>query len=329
MKNQNLLVCYINIMQTLLITFSFSLMFLVISANLLLRFIERFAGRIKISPLIIGSTIIAIGTSLPEASVAVSAIAQNAIDISFGDIVGSNIANICLVLGLGIFLFPVRIGTTKTQRNNLIMLLVTAYFIGLLFVPFQLRKSLGLLLIVFYIAFLVVETIWGEIGRLKEDKKALAKLSTKKGSPIVYLLGILASLAGLLVSSHYLVSTVISFSKLFDVSEEIIGLSIVALGTSLPELATTIVSGVDKDWKLLFGDLQGSNIFNLSVIGAALLVTSKIDYQIPITPLIMLAFATLSIIFLSYKYEGRNIPRLYGLGYLALYGFYIFRIYQV
>lgn len=316
-------------MQTLLITFSFSLMVLIVSANLLLRFIEKFAGRIKISPLIIGATIIAIGTSLPEASVAVSAIAQNAIDISFGDIIGSNIANICLVLGLGIFLFPVRVGTEKTQRNNLIMLLVTTFFVGLLFVPFQLRKGLAALLIVFYIAFLVIETVWGELGRLKEDKKALAKMAVKKGNPLVFLLGMLGSLAALLVSSHYLVKTVISFSQLFNINEEIIGLSIVAVGTSLPELATTVVSGVDKDWKLLYGDLQGSNIFNLSVIGGLLLISSKIDYQIPFTPLAVLAIATLSIIYLSRRYEGTHIPRIYGLAYLGLYAFYILRIYQI
>lgn len=316
-------------MQTLLITFSFSLMILIVSANLLLRFIEKFAGRIKISPLIVGATIIAVGTSLPEASVAISAIAQNAIEISYGDVIGSNIANICLVLGLGILLFPVRVGTEKTQKNNIIMLLVTAYFIGLLFVPFQLRKGLGVLLVVFYIAFLVIEIIWGEIGRLKEDKKALAKMSVKSGNPLVFLLGMLGSLAALLISSHFLVGAVVTFSKLFDINEEVIGLSIVAVGTSLPELATTIVSGVDKDWKLLYGALQGSNIFNLSVIGALLLISSKIDYHIPVTPLVVLAVATLSVIYLSRKYEGTHIPRPFGLAFLGLYAFYILKIYQI
>lgn len=315
--------------QTLLITFSLSLMFLIVSANFLLKFIEKFSGKIKISPLIIGATLIAIGTSLPETSVAVSAIAQNAIDISFGDIIGSNIANICLVIGLGILLFPIRIGTEKTQRNNIIMFLVTAYFIALLFLPFHLRRGLGALLVFFYVAFLIIETIWGEIGRRKEDKKALAKLRVRGGSTLAYLVGIVASLGGLLASSHFLVGSVINFSKIFNINEEVIGLSIVAIGTSLPELATTIVSGIDKDWKLLYGDIQGSNIYNLSIIGALLLIASKIDYKIPPVPIIILAVATVSIIYLSHKYEGTNIPRLYGLAYLGLYAFYIFRIYHL
>lgn len=316
-------------MPILLLTFSLSLMFLIISANFLLKFIEKFSKRIKISPLIIGATLIAIGTSLPETFVAVSSVAQNAADISYGDILGSNIANICLVLGLGILLFPVRVGTEKTQRNNIIMLLTTAYFIGVLLAPPEWRKTLGVFPVLFYIVFLIIEIIWGEIGRFKEDKKALAKMPSSRGSTALYLVGILASMGGLLISSHFLVSSVISLSKAFNISEAIIGLSIVAIGTSLPELATTIVSGIDKDWKLLYGDIQGSNIYNLSIIGAFLLTFSNTDYQISPATLIVLSISTISIIYLSYKYEGSHIPRYYGLGYLALYVFYILRIYNV
>ena len=314
-------------MQYQFLTFSFSLIFLIVSANLLLKFIEKFAGRIKISPLVIGATIIAIGTSLPETFVAFSSLAQNAADISLGDIIGSNIANISLVLGLGILLFPVRIGTEKTQRNNLVMLLSTAAFVGLFLIPPEYRRMLGVLLIIFYATFLIMETVWGETGRQKEDKKALSKLSTRKGNALVYFLGILASIAGLIISSRYLVASVIYFSKLFNISGEIIGLSVVALGTSLPELATTIASGINKDWKLLYGDVQGSNIYNLSIIGAILFLSGKMNYNPPIYPLVILCLATLTIIYLSKKYGGTNIPRVYGLLYLGLYAFYIAKIY--
>lgn len=314
-------------MQTHILGFLLSLVFLIISANLLLKFIEKFAGRIKISPLIIGATIVAVGTSLPETFVAISSISQNAADISLGDIIGSNIANIALILGLGIFLFPVRIGTEKTQRNNLIMLIVSALFILLFLLPQDYRKIASILLIVFYGFFIIMESFWGKDGRNHEDKKALSKISTNKGSTVIYLLGIIGSLAGLMFSSHFLVESVIYFSRILKISEEIIGLSIVAVGTSLPELATTIASGFKKDWKLLYGDIQGSNIFNLSIIGAILFATGKINNTLPIYPLITLAVATISIIYLSRKYEGKYIPRIYGLIYLLLYSFYIIKIY--
>ncbi|HJY98386.1 MAG TPA: sodium:calcium antiporter [Patescibacteria group bacterium] len=312
----------------LLVTFSFSLMFLIASSSFLLKFIEKFSGRIKISPLVVGATVVAIGTSLPETFVAFSSIAQKAVDISFGDVVGANIANICLTIGLGILLFPVRFGTQKTQRNNYIMILVTAYFIALMFIPPPLRKGLAVLSIAFYAVFLIVETVWGEIGRKKEDRKALAKLATKNGSVVGYFAGMAVSLVGLLASSHFLVKSVIQFSVLFNISEEIIGLSVVAVGTALPELATSIASAFDKDWKLLYGNIQGSNIYNLAVVGSILLIANNLSYRMPVFPLAVLGVSTVTIVYLSHRYEGTHIPRLWGLLFIGFYAFYIWKIYQ-
>lgn len=309
------------------LTFPISLLFLIISANMLLRFIEKFAGRIKISPLIIGATLIAIGTSLPETFVAVSSITQKALDISLGDIIGSNIANICLILGIGTLFFPVRIGTEKTQRNNLIMFVATILFVSLFWVNPIIRKYISIGLLIFYGVFLIAETIWGEIGKDHEDKRALTKLPKSKDNTLFLFLGIATSLFGLLASSHYLVESVIFFSKIFNISEEVIGLSVVAIGTSLPELATTLVSGINGDWKLLFGNIQGSNIYNLAVIGAVLFLFNNFGGGVPAYPLLILIIVTIMIILLSRKYEGTNIPRIYGLLFLLIYAFYIYKIY--
>lgn len=316
-------------MSQVIILFAVSLLFLVVSASFLLKFVERLASKIRISPLIIGTTLIAIGTSLPETSVAISSISQNIPSISFGDIIGSNIANICLILGVGILFFPIRVGTQKTQKNNLILLLLTIAFIAFTFLPQTVRSSLGIFLLVFYIGFLIVEIIWGEIGSLHEDKKAIQKMHKERESPIILLFGVGVSLAGIIFSSKYLVSSTVSFSKILGVSSEIIGLSIIALGTSLPELATTIASGVRKDWKLLYGDIQGSNIYNLSVIGAILLTFSKAGYTIDLFSLGFMGVTTLIIIFLSHFYEGRTIPRLFGLMFLGAYAAYLFKIFQI
>lgn len=308
--------------------FGISLLALIFSSNLLLKFVEKFSSKIKISPLIIGSTIIAVGTSLPETSVGISSIVQGVPNISFGDIIGSNIANICLVLGLGIVLFPIRIGTKKTQKNNVIMLLLTLSFAALFFIPESLRRSLGILLIVFYGLFLIIETIWGEIGSLKEDKKALSKMQKNRGSALTYLLGTMGSLGGLIISSRYLVASAISISQNVGVREEVIGLSMVAVGTSLPELATTIASGIKRDWKLLYGDIQGSNIYNLSIIGAMLIIFGKRGYFVDPFSLIFMTAATILIIILSHKYEGTHIPRVYGILFITAYLFYLLKIFK-
>jgi cation:H+ antiporter len=220
-------------------------------------------------------------------------------------------------------------GTQKTQKNNIILLLLTIAFIVLTFVPQPVRSTLGIFLLVFYVGFFVVEIIWGEIGSLHEDKKAIQKMHKERQNPIILLFGVGVSLAGIIFSSKYLVSSTVSFSKILGVSTEIIGLTVIALGTSLPELATTIASGIRKDWKLLYGDIQGSNIYNLSVIGAILLTFSKTEYAIDLFSLGFMGATTLIIIFLSHHFEGRTIPRLFGLMFLGAYAVYIFKIFGI
>lgn len=179
----------------------------------------------------------------------------------------------------------------------------------------------------FYVAFLIIETVWGKIGSLKEDKKAIARMERGRGSAVIYLLGMLASISGLVISSKYLVMSAITISKSIGVEEEIIGLSMVAIGTSLPELATTIMSGIKKDWKLLYGDIQGSNIYNLSIIGALLISFGKSGYFIDSFSLAFMFITTMAIIVLSNKFEGRSIPRSFGIAFLVIYAIYILKIY--
>lgn len=315
-------------MAEVFIKFTTSLLFLITSAYLLLKFSEKLSYKIKISPLIIGVTLVAIGTSLPETFIAVSAINQGAPLISLGDIIGSGIANVCLILGINILLFPVRIGTTKTQKNNIFLLFITALFMSIFFLPEDVRKIIGIVLPATYLVFLITELIWGKEGGVHEDKKALARLEKSNGNSFLYLAGILLAIGGLIISSKYLVSAVIAISKHFSIGQEIIGLSLVALGTSLPELAASISSGIKKDWKLLYGNIQGSNIYNLSVIGAILIATNPGIHSQDTFSLIFMGTAILSVIILSHKYMGTNIPRKYGIFYITAYMLYLYKIYR-
>lgn len=308
--------------------FGVSLISLIIFAKLLLKFVEKFACKIKISPLIIGTTLIAIGTSLPETFVSISSIIQSVPEISIGDIIGSNISNICLILGLGIILFPIRIGTEKTQRNNVLLLLLTTIFAITFLIPRFQEKVIGLALIIFYIVFLIVEIIWGKEGSIKEDKKALAKMGRVKGGVLIHLVGTVVSITGLIISSNYLIKNTVVLSRVIGISDQVIGLSIIALGTTLPELATTIVSGINGDWKLLYGNIQGSNIYNLSVVSAILIIFGEYKGQVDIFSVIFMSSVILATIILSRKYEGTHIPKIYGFGFLAAYIFYIAKLYK-
>ncbi|OGM08694.1 hypothetical protein A2W13_03380 [Candidatus Woesebacteria bacterium RBG_16_36_11] len=305
-----------------------SLFFLIIASNYLVKETDRLAASIRISPLIIGSTLIAFGTSLPEFSVTISSIAQKVPDLSLGNIIGSNICNIFLVLGISILFFPVRMGTQKTQRNNIILLITTLIFIAYFFVPKIYSTYLLYALVTGYALFLIIEIIWGEIGSKKEDKKALSKLKKEKSPALVTAIKLLLAIATIIISSKFLVTSAEAIALLFKIKDEIIGLTLIAFGTSIPELSTSIASGFRKDWKLIVGDIQGSNIFNLSILGTITLLYSKDGVNtLNIISLSFLALATLISFYLTRKYEGENIPRYYGLVFIAFYSSYILLIF--
>lgn len=308
--------------------FPISLFFLIASASILVKFVERFASKIKLSPLVIGATLIAIGTSLPETFIAFSSLAQGVADVSMGDVVGSNIANIGLILGLSILVFPLRVGTEKTQRNNFILLATTVFFLTIFFIPENYRKFASLFLSGFYLIFLITEIIWGETGSKKEDRKAISKMEKNRGKPVLFLLGILISLIGLIVSARYLVNSALGISKILEIDEKIVGLTIVAVGTSLPELVTAIISGIKKDWKLICGNIQGSNIYNLGIIGTILIVFGDGNSLIHKPSIYFMLAVTTAIFVLTKRFSGTVIPKIYGLFFLVAYGAYMVVLYR-
>ena len=309
------------------IIFFASITVLILSANYLVRSTEKLSSSLRISPLVIGATGIAVGTSLPELSVTVSSMTQGATTLGIGNIIGSNISNILLILGLGILLFPIRVGTTKTQRNNLISLIFSLFFITSFFSPIAYKKIFFLASIIGYILFVITELVWGEIGGTKEDKKNLSKLQKSRENPFLTLIKMIIAILTLLASSKYTVSSSMEIATFFKLEGETIGLTLVAFGTSLPETVSCVASGLKKDWKLMMGDIQGSNIFNLGVLGSSILYFSKdISVGENILPLISLFISTALITVLTKRFEGKTIPRYFGLVFLGLYSSYLFII---
>jgi len=310
------------------VVFALSLVFLLLSANYLVRMTEKLSSSVKISPLVIGATAIALGTSLPELSVTLTSILNGASDVSLGNIIGSNVTNILLVTGLCILLFPIRVGTTKTQKNNLFNLLITITFIIAFFLPSTYKTVAIATLGISYLLFFVAEIFWGEKDGKKIDKKIITKLQKSNEKPLITAIKIVSSIAILLVSSNYTVLSSLKIAEFFKLQGEIVALSLVALGTSLPELITSITSGIDKDWKLLIGDIQGSSIFNIGVLGAITLYFSKsLSLEVNLLPLLYLLASTIFVCFLTKKYEGDTIPRYYGLIFLGLYSSYLLVIF--
>lgn len=279
-----------------------------------------------ISELVVGATIIALGTSLPEIAVTAASLATGARALSLGNIVGSNITNIGLIAGLSILFFPVRIGTTKTQRNNFIFLLFTLLFLSLYLLPHNGRQILATVLFIFSFIFIALEFIWGERGRAKEDR-TLLKTGRKKLPLGANLLGTVFALGALVISSKYLVSSSLVLASVWHLDQEIIGLTLVAVGTSLPELATSLWSGIKRNDKLLLGDLQGSNILNLSLLGTLVVIAGDGTGWAHTLSLGYLFFFSAILFGLVEYYRGRTIPKIFGATLVASYGLYLTQLY--
>ena len=279
------------------------------------------AGKLKVSPLVIGFTVVAIGTSLPEISIALQSGLNHTTDLSLGDIVGSNIANIGLIFGLALVFRSVYIGTLKTQRNMLLYLsLSTVFFFILLLMGLQALTGLLLLLIG------VVAIIWqikqGKQGALDEDKELLNELGKDHRKPIIAFIFLGLSLAALLFGSKLLVDSGVRIANLLGVSPFLIGIVVVSIGTSLPELAVTVTSLLKKEEKLAVGNILGSNIYNI-LIGGGILGVFNTKGITNLTALLFFAFFSLIFCFLIYTYKGRRVPRYFGLGLLTLFLLYI------
>lgn len=250
--------------------FTGGLIFLSISANLLVRAASRFAKTLGISSFMVGATIVAYGTSLPEFVVSTLASYQNAGPLALGNVVGSNLLNTGLILGLAALISPIII---SKQLSKHLFRQEIPFFIGLTLVTIlmalgdSITREMGTLLLGIIGVYLLITLRQGIKQRAqKKESRRLTGEVVKKSDYFIYGFGIIFGLAGLVVSAEIMVDSAMTIATLMGVSQRLIGLTIVALGTSLPELAAAIAAGIRKKTGLILGNLIGSNLFNLGMI---------------------------------------------------------------
>ena len=277
------------------------------------------ADRLKVPPLIIGLTVIAFGTSAPELTVSIQAAFQGQQDIAVGNIIGSNISNMLLVLGISALIQPIILQGKELNRDGIFMLLVT----------------LGFCFVAFYgdVTRLVAVGMVGVIGfysvylyRLGSDENATQEVSENPlaGASIfvclfILILGTIAVIGG----ADLLVKGAVILATEFGVSEGVIGLTVVAIGTSLPELAISILAALRGHAALAVGNIVGSNIYNILLI----LGVTGLVHPIAIAPdfllmdiWVLLGVSGLTVFLLSYQ---QCITRVFGGLFLATYIVYI------
>ncbi len=231
------------------------------------------AHRLAVPPFVIGLTVVGFGTSTPELLVSAQAALQGAPDIAVGNIVGSNVANILLIVGLTGLVWPIHVAGRSLKRDLAFMV-----GSGLVLIPLFAMGTVGLSAGVALVAGLVIYLLW---AFLKPGQGASDSDDTQHAASLVgALLWVAVGLAGLLIGARFLVEGAVSIAQDFGVSEAFIGLTIVAVGTSLPELATSLIAAVRRQSDIAIGNVVGSNIFNvLGILGVTAIIT-----PIPIAP---------------------------------------------
>lgn len=249
------------------VIFVCGLLLLYVGAEAMVRGASRLAALLGISAAVVGMTVVAYGTSAPELVVGIIASVKQQSALVYGNVIGSNIANLALVLGAGLLIGPIRINENFVRRRIPFLIGVTALFIVLSFFGSLGRPAAGLFLAVL---------AWYFYRELTNERRQLAASSPRPPMQtagkagfwwsLFYLFLVIAGIVGLVVGAEMMVRSALVFARHYGISERIIGITVVALGTSLPELAATIVAAVRRETDLLIGGLVGSNIFNILII---------------------------------------------------------------
>jgi len=306
--------------------------FLIFSADFFVKGTSAIARNLGVSPLIIGLTIVGLGTSAPEMLVAGMASMQGNNGLATGNAIGSNIANIGLVLGSTALIAPILIKSSLLKRELPILLLISIISY-LLIIDGDLSRLDGLILIAGLAAFLY----WLLRSAQQNKRQKTDPLATEFEDEIPTDLSNVAAfsyaisgLIGLIISSKLLVWAAVNIATTFGVSDLVIGLTIVAIGTSLPELAASIMSVIKKEPDLAVGNIIGSNAFNLLAVLClpGLIQPGTVDSQLVSRDFpIMLGF-TLLLFFFSYSFNGEpKINRLKGAAFVIFFAAYLSKVY--
>jgi len=308
------------------------LIILLLAGDALVRGAVNVSLRLGVPALIVSLTIVAFGTSAPEMLISVQAALRGAPGIAMGNVVGSNTANILLVLGIPAMLTTMHTGYSETRKNYIFMILASLLFIGLAFIgPFTAISGLVLLAVltmVLTFAFFDARNHRRAETNARDVAVATEFIEELEGADpdmpwwriSLYLV---LGLVGLPLGADILVDSAVVIARTFGLSESVIGLTLVAIGTSLPELATTVMAALRREADVALGNVIGSNMFNLlAIIGVASLV-SPIPVDAELLKFDLWVMLGASLLLAPFVFLRWNITFLWGVILTALYLTYL------
>ncbi len=329
-------------MMTLLILGGFVLLFA--GGEALVRGSVGLARKVGMSELVIGLTLVGFGTSLPELVTSLEALSEGAVGLSIGNVIGSNVANILLVIGAAAFVKAITTDPKALARDGAFMVAVTILFAVVVWID-GFTRTTGILFTILLVAYLIVSVVLDRRAKSEAGAMHLGEAEEFENDDAVWLsiLLTLGGIAAVIVGARFLVTGGSDAARILGVSETVIGISIVAIGTSLPELVTSIVAARKGKADVALGNVLGSNVFNiLGILGVSAIVFpfSLIEFSAAGVPLevaamqfgqaaSMVTWADMGALFLSvlllfvFAFTGRKLARWEGGILLAAYFLYI------
>lgn len=300
------------------------LVIMLVGAEGLVRGASALALKVGISPLVVGLTVVAFGTSSPELVVSVGSALDGNSDIAIGNVIGSNIGNIALILGITALINPIKVNVQVIKREIPIMIAVTLIFL-LMFLDLSLSRLEGALLFAGIIFYTSISYYLSKRENKKVEQEFEKEIPVVKGKIFTSILFVVIGLVCLALGSKFFVDAAVEIAMLFNVSQVIIGLTIVAVGTSLPELITSVVASLKKEGDIAIGNVVGSNIFNLlSILGITAVILPIASEGIKFIDLGM--FVLTAVIMLPLAWTGFVLKRWEGVLLIILYIIYVYLI---
>lgn len=331
-----------------ILLFTAGLVLLYFGAEALVGGASAIALEMGITPLVVGLTVVAFGTSSPELLVCLTAALEGVTGtaqagteaISIGNIIGSNIANIALILGCASLIRPIRVTAQAVRREYPLMMIASLLLTALIiFDPFprylspddgdlMLTRIDGIILFTGMIAYLVYSYVTAMFGDPEDtDDEALLEeleeVENTDGSTLTHVLKIAGGMLGLAAGAYLMVESAVAIANFFEIPQLIIGISIVALGTSLPELATSVVAALNEESDISVGNVIGSNLFNILLVLGLVSIIAPIHVEAHVLDFDIWMMLGVAVFLFPILWTGDRISRWEGIVMLVVYFGYI------
>ncbi len=305
---------------------------LIKGADFLVDGASNIAKKFHIPEIIIGLTIISIGTSMPELFVSITSALDGYSDMAIGNVVGSNIANLLLILGVSAIINSIEFQKETRMIEIPLCLVITIVFMLICNIGQDVTKVEGIILIILFIMFIGYTIVMSikekENEKQKEKEKSL--VSNKKESTLKDVIYVILGIIGLKIGGDLTVDNAVNIARLFNLSEKIISVTILAVGTSLPELVTSVSAAIKGKSDIAIGNILGSNIFNMLLIIGVSSVIKPIVYNISYNKdLIILIIGTLILSLFPIIPPKNKISRANGVIYFLLYIGYMISLFVI